>query len=243
MEQINYDYYADVSKVCIANAEQLLKDAILLRENNSFGHALSLSILGFEELGKAFFAFNIYTGSIKEQIDLIKIMNEKHIEKQKHGWQFFTEYCFGDLMFEIISSKHFDEFKAIINLQETHLTEAQLLEIEKISEEKNYREILELCKVNLKIIEINNKLFVNQTFLNNQKNNGLYVGFNNTSITNYPQVFTINDTKFIDLLQFFIDFANANILHILLNKDLDKAKEIMNFWRTFNLQEKIPLKK
>jgi AbiV family abortive infection protein len=51
-------------KKCLENADQYAKDAITLKENGSYGHALALAMIGQEEASKAFFYFVI--GVLKE---------------------------------------------------------------------------------------------------------------------------------------------------------------------------------
>lgn len=51
---------------CLNNVEQYLKDARLLIENESYGHAFALTVLGEEELSKAFIYYMCSEGLVSE---------------------------------------------------------------------------------------------------------------------------------------------------------------------------------
>ena len=53
-------------KSCLDNVEQYLKDARMLIENESYGHAFALTVLGEEELSKAFIYYMCSEGWIPE---------------------------------------------------------------------------------------------------------------------------------------------------------------------------------
>lgn len=55
METINIQIgeFEKAVNLCLENAEQYIKDAELLIENSSFGHAYAFGVLAYEELGKA----------------------------------------------------------------------------------------------------------------------------------------------------------------------------------------------
>lgn len=56
-----------ISELCIKNADQFVKDAELIFNNSSYGHAMSLSIFALEELGKASLCLLVINGKL--QID------------------------------------------------------------------------------------------------------------------------------------------------------------------------------
>jgi AbiV family abortive infection protein len=57
----------ELSVESLANAEQFLKDSKFLIENDSYDHACSLAILGFEELAKVWCTYYLYLGIYQEK--------------------------------------------------------------------------------------------------------------------------------------------------------------------------------
>ncbi|MHA1667493.1 MAG: AbiV family abortive infection protein, partial [Candidatus Heimdallarchaeaceae archaeon] len=85
-----YDFYLKLMEVTLDNADQYRKDALLLREKLSFGHAYSLAILGFEELAKVWFAFGLFIGEFRETDDIASDITSDHLTKQEIGWQILS---------------------------------------------------------------------------------------------------------------------------------------------------------
>lgn len=70
-------------QLCVNNVEQYFKDAHLLVENGSYGHAFAFAVLGEEELSKAFIYREYSEGLFPE--DIVKKMvrfRGSHIRKQ-----------------------------------------------------------------------------------------------------------------------------------------------------------------
>ena len=91
-EYFSKEELKDAVELCIENAEQYIKDAELLIESSSFGHAYAFGVLAYEELGKAvgcIFRVLFYMHVNKDMLDKKKWRNRaqnplmNHIEKQK----------------------------------------------------------------------------------------------------------------------------------------------------------------
>ena len=68
---------------CLNNAEQYFKDAHLLVENGSYGHAFAFTVLGEEELAKAYIYHECSEGLLPEPIAKQMGKNRgSHIRKQ-----------------------------------------------------------------------------------------------------------------------------------------------------------------
>lgn len=71
-EYISKEELIDAVGLCLENAEQFIKDAELLIESSSFGHASAFGVLAYEELGKAFLSTVTVFLYYVENKDLIK---------------------------------------------------------------------------------------------------------------------------------------------------------------------------
>lgn len=77
---IESDFLKETTKQCLENAKQYCKDAQLLFSNNSFGHALTLTIFGEIELGKSVL-FHIYSKGLLSKKILPVEFNKKFTKK------------------------------------------------------------------------------------------------------------------------------------------------------------------
>jgi len=91
-EYISKEELINAFRLSIENAEQFIKDAELLIESSSFGHAYAFGVLAIEEMGKAFlFAVAVFLHHVynKDLIEKKKLQNRrrnpftKHLTKQK----------------------------------------------------------------------------------------------------------------------------------------------------------------
>ena len=227
MCELDYMYFKDLCEKILANTERLMKDAIILREKKSYGHAISLAILGIEELGKTWFVFDVFLGIEKSNRQLIQKMNSSHMTKQTYGWKRFVEFFYGKFIMEIM--KHKDKF----NVENFELTETidefKVKNILKQSMDLDLADIVNTALILLKINDIS-KQIVENGVLDKLKNNGLYLGFNHQEVTNNPLDFTVNNTNLIDIFNDLVEFSKAIILPIISNvgkyPNLDPAIEI-----------------
>ena len=67
MESEKEKFYLLTLNTCLKNANQFLKDALVLKEKKSFGHAYSLGVLGFEELAKTWVFYCLFVGLYEEE--------------------------------------------------------------------------------------------------------------------------------------------------------------------------------
>lgn len=76
------DILYSVIKLSLDNAERFLKDATLLRNSSSFGHATAFAILALEETGKAIYCNWARKGFVKVDNDFLKNL-KTHNAKQR----------------------------------------------------------------------------------------------------------------------------------------------------------------
>lgn len=91
-EYFSKEELKDAVELCLENAEQYIRDAELLIESSSFGHAYAFGVLAYEELGKAvgcIFRVLFYMHVNKDVLDKKKWRNRaqnplmNHVKKQK----------------------------------------------------------------------------------------------------------------------------------------------------------------
>jgi AbiV family abortive infection protein len=91
-EYFSKEELKDAVELCLENAEQYIRDAELLIESSSFGHAYAFGVLAYEELGKAvgcIFRIFSYRHVNKDVLDKKKWRNRaqnpfmNHTKKQK----------------------------------------------------------------------------------------------------------------------------------------------------------------
>ena len=78
-------------KLCLKNARRLIKDANLLIDNGSYGHALFLVFTSLEEVSKAF----IYTSS---RLESQKIEELKEVYRHDIKYVYYLSFFVGDLI-------------------------------------------------------------------------------------------------------------------------------------------------
>lgn len=91
-EYFSKEELKDAVELCLGNAEQYIKDAEMLIESSSFGHAYAFGILAYEEMGKAVgcsIRVFLYRYVNKDVLDKKKWRNKRqnplmdHTKKQK----------------------------------------------------------------------------------------------------------------------------------------------------------------
>jgi AbiV family abortive infection protein len=78
MVKIDYDRQMEL---CQKNAERFYKDAKILSDAKSYGHAFALCILGMEEIGKKLILSTMKTGRLPQRLGL-SLMHD-------HAWKLF----------------------------------------------------------------------------------------------------------------------------------------------------------
>ena len=95
-EYVSKEELIDAVGLTLENAEQFIKDAELLVENSSFGHASAFAILAYEEIGKAFTCMSLIfycllTDKDKTTLD-ISFLWKNHVKKQKNARKYDETY-------------------------------------------------------------------------------------------------------------------------------------------------------
>ena len=233
-----YDFYLKLIEVTLKNVEQYSKDAILLRDNLSFGHAYSLAILGFEELAKCWFAFGLFIGEFQEDDEIVPKITSDHLVKQNLGWQILA----GFILFEWYES-------TIYKSEIKHL--AEQFQSGNISLEAHNRKFYSFAELEskkssialsvLELTKVLEKLDKDNLFMTKRKNEGFYVDFNliKKEITNTPDKFILADVDFIETFNGFFNFTKDFIQHIKENLERKTMKEaIENIRRAFDFIRK-----
>lgn len=92
-------------QLCLDNVEQYIKDAQLLVENGSYGHAFALTVLGEEELSKAYIYYTCSEGLLPENfVKRVGRTRESHIRKQAIVATLTMTYKIVELMKGIVKS-------------------------------------------------------------------------------------------------------------------------------------------
>jgi len=71
-------------KIALENAEAFLNDASLLFSNSSFGHAVALTILALEEMGKAVYCNWAIKGFVKIDDDFFERLKTHKVKQRVH---------------------------------------------------------------------------------------------------------------------------------------------------------------
>lgn len=136
--------------LALKNAELFIQDAQILLDSGSVGHSYGLSVLAFEEFGKALMGFNCYLGVLNRDDEEFKIMFKDHSEKQMTAFQIISmliliEYLdtttlknqinkiITELQKDIISyERYINDFIDILEIDDSEFAEnlLRLLEIE-----------------------------------------------------------------------------------------------------------------
>ena len=92
-------------QLCLDNVEQYIKDAQLLVENGSYGHAFALAVLGEEELSKAFIYHMCSEGFLPEDIaKRVGRTRDSHVRKQALAGTLTLTYKIVELLQSIVKS-------------------------------------------------------------------------------------------------------------------------------------------
>ena len=240
MKKEDQDFYFKIAEVCLANAEQFCKDAILLRENNSPGHAYSLAVLGFEALAKAWIAYDLVIGITKESDELIDLMQIDHKTKQIYLWDNFHKLIMIEWLKERGGIKESLEMPSQNKLS-TKMNNAKIKRIiQSDSKNKANKNLANLASVLLDIDKVISQISANYKLMQDKKNNGFYVQFDfgNKQIINNPLDFDKNPI-FIETLNGFLGISKDIIIGLKETIENPEVKAFVQEAR--NIVEKIRL--
>lgn len=195
LEQIEPKTLFKAMKLSYQNAEEYCYEANLLYDLRKYGHSLSLSSLGLEELGKSF-AFHLLLymkiGVIKKHDNVdsfIRIIHQNHFKKQELSTISF-----------IYSKSVMSLVYQIIDLNKKKIPD---------SNDINFliKNFLKNNKLIIKKIEKYNKDFILIKELNQKKMNGMYVGITeaNNIISNPKQIKAKDAKKVLEILEKYLD--------------------------------------
>lgn len=220
-----YDFYRKLMEAILNNANQFRKDAQLLREKLSFGHAYSLAILGFEELAKCWFVFGLFLGEYEASDDVVSDITSVHLTKQELGWQIIAV---------IIMMEWYEETKYHIEIQEL-LNQLKKGDINLETYTKKYLKFVEIESKSsdfairvLELKEVSEKFESDNRYMVRRKNEGLYVDFDlkKRKITSSPDKFILDDIQFIDTFDGFYLYTEElfkTLLDNLKRKSIQEA--------------------
>ncbi len=227
-----YDFYRKLMQVTLENTNQLRKDALLLREKLSFGHAYSLAILGFEELAKCWFVFGLFIGEYQEKDELVLDITSNHLTKQELGWLIIAELVLMDWFEQTEFKSEIQEIakqvrKGEISLESYTKKYLKYADIESKSSDVAKR-VMELKEI-LEKLESDNKFMVRR------KNEGFYVDFDlkKRKITSSPDKFILDDIQFIDTFNGFYLYTEEILRSIVDNLKRKSIQEGLKNMRTF----------
>ena len=245
MKQELQEFYLELAETCLANAVQFNKDAIVLRDNESFGHAYSLAVLGFEELAKTWIAFDLFLGISQKTDELIELIQVDHKTKQIYLWNMFD----GFIRMEWLRETKFAQEVAEISMNKEITDKEANRKIKKIiqkdSEDKDNENLANIASTLLQIEDVLQQLRSNLKLMDNKKKMGFYVDFdiNTQKITNDPLKFSKNPI-FIETLSGFVNFTKEfitglkeNLVNPKIQKFILESRKIMDSIRSMDTSE------
>ncbi len=234
MNEESYEIYLSLCEMSLVNAEQFLRDAILLRENKSYGHANSLAILGFEELTKSWWAFFSYIGMPEYIEGERRLIFKDHLTKHKVGLETLEAFHllhFKMLLKDTIYEIKLKEIEENAELEFLDREKQKLLLIKEISKDKENKKIASKAMDLLKLKKYHRQ--IDDRKLNERKNEGLYVyDISDSGEIKTPQLFKYEDTGFIDTLNGLVHFFKRlkdDILANLDNPDFIRVIQVFRF--------------
>lgn len=171
-------------QLALKNSKQFIQDAQILLDSGSIGHAYGLTVLAFEEFGKAIMGFSAFLGVIERDSEEFKILFRNHSDKQ---WMGLT-YIQALLVLEFLDTL---ENKKELNKLMTDFIKGI------ISPERYTREFLKLldsenspiARQMLSLVEIELKFIQDKKWMDKRKQRSFYVDFskNDSRVLLSPQ--------------------------------------------------------
>lgn len=231
-------FYRTLFEATLKSAEQYLKDAKLLVKHGSYGHAYSLTVLGFEEWSKSMLAVGLFLGFVEKDDELVSDFKTNHISKQLEGIR---------LLFTIVEEAWLEAPQTrdeVIQLKMSTLRG----EISYKSFERKYRRLLEkdpspVAQTLRDLLEQLDKIDVR--YIEEKKQRGFYVDFDlEKRIYETPEQFILSDIEFINTLEFLVGYAKE--FYPLLRsqkksvkKHIQSIRKNVKEWRLFFLKSQV----
>ncbi|HUT81372.1 MAG TPA: AbiV family abortive infection protein [Candidatus Bathyarchaeia archaeon] len=238
MTDNNNEFYLELILKSLGNAKQFNSDAKLLSENNSFGHAYALAVLGFEELAKAWGIFYLHLGIHEKDDELIEKLFSNHVIKHYVGLQAFSLLVLHLWDDFILSTKYKEEYEniKILDANDKHQKEEfekQLMNFVHDKSKDEDKEISETAKQYHRLKKILDDFSNDNNLINDKKLLGLYVDADlDTHIIEGPDFFTKENIGFIDTVEGFLNLSE----HILKGYvDNSNKPEFMQY-REFSIK-------
>ncbi|NPD90442.1 MAG: AbiV family abortive infection protein [Asgard group archaeon] len=242
MKQKSQEFYLELAETCLANAVQFSKDAIVLCDNESFGHAYSLAVLGFEELAKTWIAFDLFLGISQDTDEIIELIQVDHITKQIYLWNMFGTFIRMEWLKVTKYAQEVTEISMKKNITEKEANRKIKKIIQKDCEDTDNENVADIASSLLQIEDVLGQLNANHKLMDNKKKKGFYVGFdiNAQKITNDPLKFS-NNPIFIETLnglvnytKIFITGLKENLDSPLIQKYILESRKIMDSIRSMD---------
>ncbi len=235
MNDKKYGFYLQIQEDCLKNANQFSKDAILLKENGSLGHAYSLAVLGFEELSKFWIGVDLFFDAYDEDSDEVKEVQKDHVNKQILGWNHVIGFFTLEYMEKTSKKEELSELIKLLSNGQLSLKAynrkfKQLVQAE-VKEDPDMSSMLD-------ILEIERQLTADRCLVEKRRVAGLYVDidFKNQKILSSPDSFILQDTIFLDTLKGLLDYANDTFHSLKQNLNRKKLQQFVNSVREFSIK-------
>lgn len=239
MESKKEKFYLLTLNTCLRNAEQFIKDALILKEKKSFGHAYSLGVLGFEELAKAWVFYDLFIGLVEEEDKTLSYLTTKHVFKQMKGVHTLSSiillewFKVSEFRNEIIGI--FEELNKGNISFESYAESFYRIVLKDIQNSEIGTTIVELFK-ELEEIDKDNKI------IDKRKQSGFYVDFDikRDKILSTPESFNEEKTMNIETYEIFMQYSKdyfdefqKNLDEKSVKKELENVRESMKYIRSF----------
>jgi len=238
MKKDLHEFYLELSEICLANTEQFSNDAILLRDNGSFGHAYSLAVLGFEELAKTWIFFDLYLGITINTDEIVDFIQWDHKTKQLYLWNMFANLIRLEWLKVTQYRKEIAEINENIPEKEAERIIRQFIKKDCDNIENN--DLANIASTLLQSEDVLNQLNADQKLMEKKKKKGFYVDFDikNQKIKNDPLKFPENPI-FIETLSGFVNYTKIFFTSLKENIDNPQLQTFVHGSKKF--MEKIRL--
>ncbi|MFQ5979048.1 MAG: AbiV family abortive infection protein [Candidatus Heimdallarchaeota archaeon] len=188
---LNRDHYRGLILHSYENAKQFLRDAEILLENNSPGHAYSFCVFAFEEWSKALTALNLMLGVEQPQDQDVQAIFRNHRLKHRNA---LVNAFLGLFIQWIELSPSKDEISSVFSdfYQNGLSEESMRRKFRKIGLEENTHE----SSVIVSFLDLIEDFERNPRLIEDRRLQGIYVGFDfKTGATYGPFNFTVPETR------------------------------------------------
>jgi len=243
---LNTDHYRNLALKSYDNARAFIKDAEILVDKGTPGHACSLAILGFEEMAKALVCFFVALGIIERDDKIVEDVFKSH--KVKHREAFGLVFL---SIFNIWWEETKQQEKKRINIDKDFLPTAfikmgveefniqvtnrkEYAKLEKIIDDlsrkiaSNFITELKndphpLATVLVDLIDISAGLTKRKSFLDELKQKGFYVDRESTSPFDITQQ---EATEYIEGIGGIINFYDSYLAKLNDKETVDRIRDV-----------------